>query len=59
LPTAWKDGKATGLRARGDFTVDLEWKDGKVIHHRITSQQPREVTVKVNGTLGPHITTPP
>jgi alpha-L-fucosidase 2 len=49
LPAAWKDGKAVGLRARGDFTVDLEWSDGKVTNCRITSPEPREVKVKVNG----------
>jgi alpha-L-fucosidase 2 len=57
LPAAWIEGKASGLRARGNFTVDLEWKDGKVTHYRITSPQPREVKVKINGTLKSHTTT--
>jgi alpha-L-fucosidase 2 len=30
LPTDWKNGRARGLRARGDVTVDIEWEDGKL-----------------------------
>jgi alpha-L-fucosidase 2 len=51
LPKAWPTGKVTGLRARGGFTVDIEWKDGKVTSYRITSPTPREVKVRVNGEI--------
>ena len=38
LPTAWPQGKISGLVARGGFVLDLEWKAGKltktVIHAR-------------------------
>jgi alpha-L-fucosidase 2 len=55
LPASWSEGKVTGLRARGGFTVDIEWKAGKVTSYRITSPTPREVKVRVNG--GVEITT--
>lgn len=49
LPKAWASGSVTGLRARGGFTVDIEWKEGKVVNYRITSPEPGKVKVRVNG----------
>jgi len=49
LPTTWTTGSAHGLRARGNFTVDMQWQDGKVTDYRITSAQPRKVTIVLNG----------
>ena len=31
LPDQWPDGHAYGLRARGDYTVGIEWKEGQLV----------------------------
>lgn len=49
LPKAWHTGKVRGLRARGGFTVDIEWKDGKITNYRVAADRPREVKLRVNG----------
>ena len=37
LPSAWPSGRITGLRTRGGFIVDMEWKDGQLAKAYITS----------------------
>jgi alpha-L-fucosidase 2 len=52
IPTEWKaSGEVSGLRARGNFTVDFKWKEGKITYYHITSAQPRMVRVKINGVI--------
>lgn len=52
IPDEWKaSGSVKGLKARGNFTVDFDWKDGKVISYKITSPQPKKVNIKVNGEM--------
>jgi alpha-L-fucosidase 2 len=52
LPKAWAArGSFTGLRARGGYTVDCAWQDGKVISYHIYAAQASTVTVRINGDV--------
>jgi alpha-L-fucosidase 2 len=51
LPQAWAAGSVKGLRARGNITVDIAWKNGKVASYRFASPEPRPVKMRVNGEL--------
>ncbi len=39
LPDKWPSGKVSGLRARGDLTVGIEWKGGKLYKALIKSHR--------------------
>lgn len=52
LPSAWaKSGAFTGLKARGNLTIDCAWQNGKVTALSVTSPQPQTVSVRVNGAI--------
>jgi len=45
LPAAWPDGQVTGLRARGNITVGLEWRGGSLVEATLQPAAARECTV--------------
>lgn len=52
IPDAWKAyGNVKGMKARGNFTVDMSWKDGKITTYRISSPVAKKVKIKVNGQI--------
>ena len=35
LPSAWANGSIKGIKARGNFKVDMIWKDGKLVQSKV------------------------
>jgi alpha-L-fucosidase 2 len=49
LPKAWPTGKVTGLKARGGFTIDIEWRNGALVGSTISSAKGGQALVIANG----------
>ncbi len=56
LPTAWATGSVTGLRARGNFTVDMSWADKALTAAAITSGSGAACTVAFDGAAKATVT---
>jgi alpha-L-fucosidase 2 len=52
LPDAWGSGSITGIRARGNFVVDMEWKGGRLTKSHIQSGSGVPCTVIYRGIAG-------
>lgn len=46
LPDAWKDGAFKGMKARGNFEVDVTWKEGQITSIEILSNAGAECMLK-------------
>ena len=49
VPVSWKDGSVSGLKARGDYEVGIDWKDGKMTSCEIKSNLGKPFTVRYAG----------
>lgn len=49
LPKEWPAGEIKGIKARGNYEIDLVWNKGKVSTASITSKNAGNLTVKYNG----------
>jgi len=55
LPSAWPNGKIHGLKARGDFEVDISWKDGQLEAATVRSKQGGTFRLYADGNLSDNI----
>lgn len=49
LPEEWKNGKISGICARGGITVDIAWKNGKVVSASLYSGFNQTTECRING----------
>lgn len=49
LPDAWKEGSVSGLRARGNFGVDIQWANGQLTQATIHSGSGGRCVLYYNG----------
>ena len=52
IPQDWKIyGKVKGLKAKGNISIDMEWKNGKIISYKLYGPSKKFMKVMVNGSL--------
>lgn len=49
LPNSWKNGYIKGLKARGDITVGISWKENKLESLRLYSAKDQTINIKYGG----------
>jgi len=51
LPTSWTSGKVSGLRARGDYELSIEWSGSQLTKCQIDSHRGTTPTVRYKGVI--------
>ena len=54
LPAAWATGSVRGLRARGGYTVDMRWREGKLESAVISADRSGKVRVRYGQSTADH-----
>ena len=52
LPDNWQSGSTKGVRARGGFTIDMEWKESRITRLSVTSHSGG--TCRIREATSPH-----
>lgn len=47
IPAEWKSGSVKGLKARGDVTVGISWKDGKLTYAKLRANQGGKISLSM------------
>ncbi len=50
LPKAWANGSVKGLKARGNYTIDMTWQDGELQTYRIHAGKSGRILVYYYGS---------
>lgn len=53
LPGAWASGSVKGIKARGNISVDMEWKNNELTSVDLTSGDDRKIELVYNGKTQP------
>jgi alpha-L-fucosidase 2 len=51
LPEKWSEGSVKGLRAKGGYTVDISWKDGKLVRAELRADHEGTCRVRYAGEV--------
>ena len=49
LPAAWPEGHVTGIRARGGYTLNMTWRNGRITTVTLLPKVSGKVSVRYNG----------